>query len=223
MNKHNTNKKILWIVEYKDFEIDYVKSISSKILNADITVVAIRYWLFLPNMQKFDLIVIPFLPSTPSPNASLIKSALKSGINVIVLNWWQSFSNSELEYRRASLEYFTKLPIHFFSIRKSYSKYLCDMGFKSNIIDSEYNLYNLTNVDTGNQRNKKQKTNVFFLIDFDYAFANNELQSYRLNTGYDKNSLNNRISFSKDFLKVFVKDILNFAKKNPLINIKIGR
>tara|TARA_Y100000385_G_C12899430_1_gene553545 strand:- start:24 stop:875 length:852 start_codon:yes stop_codon:yes gene_type:complete len=97
------------------------------------------------------------------------------------------------------------------------------MGFKSNIIDSTFYINHFSKISKNNQANKKQKTDVFFLIDFDYAFANNDLEAYRLKTGYAQKSLQNRINFSKDFLKILVKDILNFARNNPSINIEIGR
>ena len=222
MNKRYVSKKILWLVEYKDLELDYINSVSSN-LDANIKVVSIKYWLFLPNIQKFDLIIIPFLPSAPSPNASLIKSALESGINVIVMNWWQSFSSSEIKYRSNSLEYFSNLPLHFVSYRHSYTNYLLNTGFKNNIIENELHYSNFFKIQENYLANDNKEINASFLIDFDYGFANTDFEAYRSKTGYVKTSLQNRINFSKDFLDVFVKDVIDFARINPLVNIKVGR
>jgi len=219
MNQPSINKKIIWFVEFCDFELDFIHKISSKLQNTHIKVASIKYWFFSPNIKNYDLIVVPFLPSIPSPNAKLIKSALKAGINVIVLNWWQSFSPSELEYRKPSIEYFSELPIYFVSSSKMFSEYLNDLGYKNNIIELDFHP---SAICMKIEEERQHKQDVLFLIDFDYAFINEDLKRYRIKTGYDVDSLNERIKFSKDFLKIAAQEIIEFSIKNPNTNIKVN-
>jgi len=55
MNQPSINKKIIWFVEFCDFELDFIHKISSKLQNTDIRVVSIKYWFFLPNIKNLSV------------------------------------------------------------------------------------------------------------------------------------------------------------------------
>ena len=90
--------------------------------------------MFQPNFLKYDLIVIPFLPSYPSRHFSLIEAAMEYGVPVFVLNWWQSKSAAEMEYRKTPLELLAKFNIHFHSYSAQYTRYLENLDFAINYL-----------------------------------------------------------------------------------------
>ena len=54
---------------------------------------------------------------------------MEYGVPVFVLNWWQSKSAAEMEYRKTPLELLAKFNIHFHSYSAQYTRYLEDLDF----------------------------------------------------------------------------------------------
>lgn len=215
MSSSKKVKKLLWLAEQKDLELELVGALSNRLDNVMIDVLSIKYWLFLANLSKYDLVVIPFLPSRPSAHCSLIEGAMLNNVPVVVLNWWQSFSTSEIEYRESSLQYFAKYPLYVCSWLQGYTQYLKTLGYKHRAIECEFHAGVILKQKTTKMCLSNSKKTIFLPVDFGLAFISDTLKNYRLTTGYKKNLLYEQVESDQHFVSHFIRDILDLSIHNP--------
>jgi hypothetical protein len=217
----SNDKKILWLVEHRDLELDLIRCLSNQLSNRRIHVVSIRYWLFWPNLFKYKTIIIPFLPSYPSAHCSLIEESLKNGVSVIVLNWWQSLSKAEMDYRKKSLKYFSDYSLYVCSWNDEYTRYLIELGYGDRVIKCTYHTNIILKTLPISSCEEKVEKTVFVPINLGIAYANKALIGYRIKTGYNENNIYKHVEYFKRFIKKFAEDIVEFSSHNSNTKVVI--
>ena len=213
------NKKILWLVEHRDLELDLINCHLGQLRNVTVDIVSIKYWMFLPDFLRYDLIVTPFLPSRPSSHCALIEEALLAGVSVVVLNWWQSFSMLEMDYRKNSLKYFVDYPLYVYSWKNDYTQYLVDLGYKNQIIKGPFHADNILKFKLTKRDTEKIKKTIFISIDFGLSFAGESIRKYRIGTGFKEQLYDQKVELDKIFLIDFIRSLINLSKHNPTAKI----
>lgn len=207
-------KKVLCLVEHVDREKKYIETLSKLSKTCDIKIVSIPYFLFSPNYLCYDLVIIPFVPSLPSPFFNLVGCLLKANINILSFNWEQLFSKASFSYRSKSYKFLSKSKLKMCSWSDDFTIKLNKLGYSDDRIIKckNYNSITLSEELHNYKVNNKQ---VFLPMNYSWAFADDDFINYRVSTGY---SIKIAILYKKYAKRCFISflDQLNkLAKKNP--------
>lgn len=214
-------KKVLFLFENEEIELELFNSLNKLSSNLDLKAVSIKYWLFRPNFTKYDVLIIPFLPSAPSTHYDLFSKSLEAGIPILVLNWWQNNHESEFNYLNQALSDLAAHKLYLCSWKSKFTELLLKYKYDRNIYECKNPLEVILQNDLiGSQ--KENSKEIFFLIDFDTAFITSSLREYRLKTGYKEEDLNNRIERSEKFALELINEISSLCRHNPNLHISLS-
>ena len=184
---------------------------------------SIPYDLYTINFIKYDVILIPFVPSSPSPFASLVKELLSANKIVISLNWEQYLSPIAASYRRNAFQQFNSTELLVCSWSNQFSDYLLESGFSNgNILKVQnYNSMLLKRKVLLSKESTKLENIIFFPMNYAWAFADKNFIKYRVKTGYSEVIADEFVEYSKKCLTSFIKNLGEFSKLNPDFKIVV--
>jgi hypothetical protein len=207
-------KKVLCLIEHVDREQQYIEILSQSLEICDIKIVSIPYFLFTPDYLSYDLIIVPFVPSCPSPFFSLVSNLLSANIAVLSLNWEQTLSKSAFSYRSKSFSLLSESKLQMCSWSDDFTKKLKKLGYDDGRIVKCKN-YNSVILSRERLNYKINSRQVFLPMNYGWAFADNSFISYRVATGYSEKIAILYKNYSKKCFISFIDQLNELAEKNP--------
>jgi hypothetical protein len=212
-------EKVLILVERVSRERDLAEFLTLKNNSESkyyVEIKSIPYDLYTISFITYDLILIPFVPSSPSPFATLIKELLLANKRVVSLNWEQYLPPVSASYRGNAFKKFNSTGLLMCSWSEKFSDFLLELGFCNEKIVKVQNYNSMILklrilLDRGSIKTEKI---IFFPMNYAWAFADGRFIKYRVKTGYSELLANEYVEYSKKCLASFVHNLEIFSRMN---------
>jgi hypothetical protein len=168
--------------------------------------------------NQYDVIFIPFVPSSKSPFGRFLSFLLKSKKNIISIEWSPLSKRTEQTYRAEDVRFFSDLGLKFVSWTKA-----TDIFFESLIDESSYlKVENYFKHLIKRDSSKYLEGNrLAFVIDCNELFWSDDLLRFKCSNGYVQSVHHDLITKQRLLLEQLEKTVnhLALSKKWDRINI----
>lgn len=218
------NIDVIFFIEHKDRELASIQLVTKKLNKKGITtlILPVHFGTFYLFVYKPKIIVNYgiFFDSQLPLN---ISRNLFDNVLYVSMNWEQLLSPINLEFKKPRGEYTLNQVFHI-AWDEVFKNYLISSGVNSNNISVTGNILHEVlftqiqqkNVDIVNEYNINQYEKVIFSpMNLAWAFLREGQLEYRLNLGYDKQTLYEHHDLAKRYLEILSSWITDAAKNLP--------